>query len=97
MSCCNNTVTLACQHDACQDFNTGIFANQNGIHKIIITSPIPIQEEKTLIVGDEIIISSRLLNDAATHNIKLYDPLNMLINETCYKLTTAIILTPCNK
>ena len=37
-----------------------------------------------------------LLNEAATHTIKLYDPANMLINETCYKLTTAIILTPCN-
>ena len=96
MSCCTNTVTFACQHDACEDFHTGIFAIQDGTHTIAITSPIPIQSKKTLSVGDEIIISSNLLNEAATHTIKLYDPANMLINDTCYKLTTTITLTPCN-
>ena len=96
MSCCTNTVTFACQHDACEDFHTGIFAIQDGTHTITITSPIPIQIKKTLFVGEEIVIPSNLLNEAATHTIKLYDPTNMLINDTCYKLTTAIMLTPCN-
>lgn len=96
MSCCTNTVTFACQHDACEDFHTGIFAIQDGTHTITITSPIPIQIKKNLFVGEEIVIPSNLLNEAATHTIKLYDPTNMLINDTCYKLTTAIMLTPCN-
>ena len=96
MSCCSNTITLACQHDACEDFHTGIFAIQDGMHTIAITSPIPIHTKKLLFVGDEIVIPSSLLNEAATHTIKLYDPANMLINDTCYKLTTTITLTPCN-
>ena len=96
MSCCTNTVTFACQHDACEDFHTGIFAIQDGTHTITITSPIPIQIKKNLFVGEEIVIPSNLLNEAATHTIKLYDPTNMLINDTCYKLTTTIMLTPCN-
>lgn len=96
MSCCTNTVTFACQHDACEDFHTGIFAIQDGTHTITITSPIPIQIKKNLFVGEEIVIPSNLLNEAATHTIKLYDPTNMLINDTCYKLTTTIMLTPCS-